>query len=235
MAEFLTTSGTSNWIEKIIIEAAQQLVLISPYLKFSKTFQERLNDASKRGVNIVIIYGKDELKESEKQMLSSLEHVDLYYFVNLHAKCYYNENNMVITSMNMYEFSEKNNREMGVLIRKANDADLFENAVNEAISIKNNAKVVQVRNKQSNSNIRKQETKKLRNKTINELGFCIRCGVNITYNPNRPLCESCFFKWSPWQNYDYIEKKCHCCGGEMPTSMGKPLCLDCFTRNYNKC
>lgn len=231
MAEFLTTSGTSNWIEKIIIEAKQQLVLISPYLKFSKTFQERLNDASKRGVNIVIIYGKDELKQSEKQMISSLEHVDLYYFVNLHAKCYYNENDMVITSMNMYEFSEKHNREMGVLIRKTNDVDLFENAVNEAISIRNNAKIIQVRNKQSNSNIRKQETKKQRNKTTKELGFCIRCGGNILYNLNRPLCESCFTNWSYWQNYDYIEKKCHCCGEEMPTSMGKPLCLDCFIMN----
>jgi phosphatidylserine/phosphatidylglycerophosphate/cardiolipin synthase-like enzyme len=231
MAEFLTTSGTSNWIEKIIIEAKEQLVLISPYLKFSKTFQERLNDTSKRGVNIVIIYGKDELKESEKQMISTLEHVNLYFFVNLHAKCYYNENNMVITSMNMYEFSEKNNREMGVLIRKTNDVDLFENAVNEAISIKNNAKVIQVRYNQRNANIRKQETKKQGHKGTNKWGFCIRCGENIPYNPNRPLCESHFLSWSYWQNYDFIENRCHCCGEEMPSSMGKPLCLDCFTRN----
>jgi hypothetical protein len=117
------------------------------------------------------------------------------------------------------------------LIRKTNDVDLFENAVNEAISIKNNAKVIQVRYNQRNANIRKQETKKQGHKGTNKWGFCIRCGENIPYNPNRPLCESHFLSWSYWQNYDFIENRCHCCGEEMPSSMGKPLCLDCFTRN----
>ncbi len=62
MAEFLTTSGTSHHIENIIIDAKTKLVLVSPYLQISKTFYERLKDASNKGVQIKIIYGKDELK-----------------------------------------------------------------------------------------------------------------------------------------------------------------------------
>jgi len=65
MAEFLTTSGTSHHIENIIMEAKQKLLLVSPYLKLSKTLHERLKDASERGVKIKIIYGKDELKPNE--------------------------------------------------------------------------------------------------------------------------------------------------------------------------
>jgi hypothetical protein len=108
MAEFLTTNGTSLQIENIIIDAKTKLILVSPYLQLSKTLYERLKDASNRNVVIKIIYGKDELKPNEKNSLAELKNVEIYFFENLHAKCYFNETKMVITSMNMYEFSEKN-------------------------------------------------------------------------------------------------------------------------------
>ena len=43
------------------------------------------------------------------------DHVHLYFSKNLHAKCYLNEKKMIITSMNLYEFSQVNNREMAFL------------------------------------------------------------------------------------------------------------------------
>jgi phosphatidylserine/phosphatidylglycerophosphate/cardiolipin synthase-like enzyme len=113
MAEFLTTTGVSHHIENIIKTAKKNLYLISPYLKLTKNFYERLKDASDRGVVIEIYYGKNELDFTEKQKLNQLRNVQLFFSANLHAKCFYNEETMVITSMNMYEFSEKNNREMG--------------------------------------------------------------------------------------------------------------------------
>ncbi|MDQ7089342.1 MAG: phospholipase D-like domain-containing protein [Methylococcales bacterium] len=116
MAEFLTTSAGTYQIEQIILTAKDQLFLFSPYLKFSKTMFERLKDTAERNIKITIIYGKNELKATEKQKLLSLDNVSLYFFENLHAKCYFNEGSMVITSMNIYEFSEKNNREMGDII-----------------------------------------------------------------------------------------------------------------------
>ena len=130
MAEFLTTNGISYQIENIIIDAKSKLFLVSPFLQLSKTLFERLKDASNKGVKIKIIYGKDDLKPNEKNSLAELTNVELYYFQNLHAKSYFNEFKMVITSMNMYEFSEKNNREMGVLIDAVNDKLLYEKASN---------------------------------------------------------------------------------------------------------
>ena len=135
MAEFLTTNGTSYNIENIIIDAKGRLILISPYLQLSKTFYERLKDASNRNVRVTIVYGKDELKPNEKNSLAELKNVELKFFQNLHAKCYLNETKMVITSMNMYEFSEKTNREMGVLIDSKQDKELFDKAVAEVKSI----------------------------------------------------------------------------------------------------
>ena len=90
MAEFLTTNGVSFRIETIIMEARKKLVLVSPFLQLSKTFFERLKDASNRNVEIIIIYGKDELKPNERNSLAELKSVELYFFENLHAKCYFN-------------------------------------------------------------------------------------------------------------------------------------------------
>ena len=115
MAKFLTTSGVSYQVELIIKEANKKLVLISPYIQISKVLLERLQNASDKGVQIHLIYGKDELKPVEKKQLNSIENLKLYYYQNLHAKCYFNEKTMVITSMNLYEFSDKHNREMGVI------------------------------------------------------------------------------------------------------------------------
>jgi phosphatidylserine/phosphatidylglycerophosphate/cardiolipin synthase-like enzyme len=135
MAKFLTTSGVSHEVENIVKEAKKKLVLISPYIQINKMLLERLKIASAKGVQITFIYGKTELNLIEKKQLESIENLKLYFYPNLHAKCYFNEKLMVITSMNLYAFSEKNNREMGILINKVDDIEVFNDAVEEALSI----------------------------------------------------------------------------------------------------
>jgi phosphatidylserine/phosphatidylglycerophosphate/cardiolipin synthase-like enzyme len=229
MADFLTTNGTSYHIEKVIVGAQKKLVLVSPYLQISKTFLERLKDATGKGVIVKIIFGKDELKPNEKNSLAELKNVELFFFENLHAKCYFNESEMVITSMNMYEFSEKNNREMGVYITKANDAELFEKAVNETHSIIQSSELIQL------SKTRRQFYQGKHSDKINSdkrkkpsRGYCIRCEERIPYAPEKPYCWDCFAIWSQFNNPSYEENVCHSCGEFEVTSMLKPLCYDCF-------
>lgn len=231
MAEFLTTNGTSYNIENIIIGAKSKLILVSPYLQISKTFYERLKDASNKGVQIKIIYGKDELKPNERNSLAELKNVQLFFFENLHAKCYFNENTMVITSMNMYEFSEKNNREMGVLIDKVKDKELFDKAVAETLSIVQSAEEIPLR--KATRQVVQKETKKegllgklLFKKVVR--GYCIRCEDRIDYDPERPFCVDCYHKWNIYGNEDYVENVCHRCGEYEKTTMAKPQCYDCF-------
>lgn len=223
MAKFLTTSGTSHHIENIILGAKKELFLVSPYLQISKTFFERLRDASNRGVSITIIYGKNNLQEFQLRSLQEIKNIQLYFFENLHAKCYFNEANMVITSMNMYEFSEKNNREMGILIQRKKDEDIFIDAVMETSSILESAFHMR------NGNLHTQSTQGFP-KNIQK-GFCIRCETKIPYDPEKPYCRDCYYSWSEWENYDYVEKICHCCGKPEPTSMMKPECYKCYRDN----
>lgn len=155
MAEFLTTHGTASRIEEIMINAKKEIYLVSPFLQISRTFYQRLIEASDFGVEIKIIYGKNELKSNEWNSLVDIPKLELYYLDNLHAKCYFNESKMVITSMNMYEFSEKNNREMGVLVDIKNDLELYDSAKRETLSIIKLAERKNLNTKQDHKEIRK--------------------------------------------------------------------------------
>lgn len=60
------------------------------------------------------------MSERDKQKLKSIDNLNLMNHPNVHAKCHYNENYLLIASMNLYEYSEINNREMGVLFHRVN-------------------------------------------------------------------------------------------------------------------
>ena len=220
-----------------MMEAKREIYLVSPFLQLSKTFYERLKDASRNNVKIKIVYGKDELKPNERNSLAGLSNLELFYFENLHAKCYFNESRMVITSMNMYEFSEKNNREMGVLIDLKNDMDLFEKAKKEAISIIGSSETI-ILNRSERLSPKKEDYKKYiaePKKDYNQgyRGYCIRCTKRIPLDPTRPYCNECFTVWVQWSNPEFQENNCHICGEYCQSTMSKSLCYKCF-QNYPK-
>jgi len=128
MAKYLRTSSISAELENLIRDARKVLYIISPYLKLSDQIKELLNDKEREKVDVRIIFGKQELAPDEMSFLENLRYVRLYFSKNLHAKCYLNEHKMIIASMNLYEFSQQNNREMGILIDKENENDKTKNS-----------------------------------------------------------------------------------------------------------
>ncbi len=130
MAEYLRTSGVSSELEKLIIGAKNELYIISPYLKLSDRVKALLKDKELDKVETTIIFGKKDLAPGEMNFLENLSYVRLYFLKNLHAKCYLSESKMIISSMNLYEFSQLHNTEMGILINVDNedDRDVYEEA-----------------------------------------------------------------------------------------------------------
>lgn len=235
MAEFLTTKGVSYKIENIIRHAQKEVVLVSPFLQLSPTFLERLKEAELHNVNITIIYGKNDLKASEADQLSQLKKLNLYFLENLHAKCFYNEAELVITSMNMYSFSEENNREMGICVTKRDDTRLYEEAVRESVSILNAAQLKPLKNtlKARKGSEKKSQSFSFKNtpsffQTKSNSGHCIRCGNSVPFDTERPYCGSCFQTWAQFENPDYEEYSCHRCGKENYSTMIKPVCYSCY-------
>lgn len=223
MAEFLTTTAVSYQIDQILITAEREVVLISPFLKLSRTLVQRLQDCERRDVALRIVYGKSDLKDDQRGVLSALKNLELSFLENLHAKCYYNERRLVISSMNMYEFSEVHNREMGILLTSDADPKTFAEARREAESILQAAAVELGGNGGSRliaTVIGKQRAE--------STGRCIRCGAPRNIDPARPLCHGCYSVWSQYGDPYYMEVYCHMCGKKAETSVAKPLCGRCF-------
>lgn len=132
MAKFLNTSATNYYLEELIKNASERLVLISPYLKLNDRIKELLEDKNRLKIDIRIVYGKSELQPEEINWLKELSFVRTSFCKNLHAKCYFNESNCIITSLNLYEFSQVNNNEMGIYISREEDTEIYLDAHEEA-------------------------------------------------------------------------------------------------------
>ena len=132
MAKFLNTSATNYFLEELIKTARDRLILISPFLKLNDRVKELLEDKNRLKIDVRIVYGKNELQPEEINWLKELNYVRTSFCKNLHAKCYLNEELCIITSLNLYEFSQVNNNEMGVLINRTEDADLYRDTYEES-------------------------------------------------------------------------------------------------------
>ena len=132
MAKFLNTSAANYYLEELIKQARERLIIISPFLKFNDRIKELLVDKDRMKIDVRIVYGKNELAPSEINWLRSLEFLRTSFCQNLHAKCYMNEQAAIITSMNLYDFSQVNNNEMGVFIRREEEPELFRETFEEA-------------------------------------------------------------------------------------------------------
>lgn len=164
MAKFLNTDLINQWIPRLISESQKELLIIVPYIKTSNLTYQLLFEADQRGVEITVIYRENKLNQSEKEKLNKLKNLNLLCHPNIHAKCYFNEKNMIICSMNLYEYSELNNREMGVLLYKENvdtlyeidDPMIFQDAIEEIQQIFNSSQFEKYSLKAQNQGYKKE-------------------------------------------------------------------------------
>lgn len=140
MAKFLDTQAISNELMKLIKEAKEKIILVSYSFKVNPQIQERLKTKSKIGTlsEIVIVYGKTELKKADLDWMKEIQDLKIYEKTNLHAKCYLNEDKAIICSMNLYDYSQQTNIEMGILITKGDDKEAYEELMDEINNIKVN-------------------------------------------------------------------------------------------------
>jgi phosphatidylserine/phosphatidylglycerophosphate/cardiolipin synthase-like enzyme len=234
VAEFLTTNGISSELEKVIQGAQQRIVLISPYLRVSARLRDYLTQADILKKDIRIVFGKADLKPGEHEWLSKMDSLKLSYRENLHAKCYFNETRAIVTSMNLYEFSQQNNDEMGILVTAEQDKDLYAKVTQDAeriILLSTSWKIPFERVIEPVSEapppapVRRGRTTAVEPAKV---GHCIRCAGEIPLDPLKPYCANDYAKWAEYENPDYKDKYCHACGKKHVATMRRPLCRDCY-------
>lgn len=132
MAKFLNTSAANYYLEEIIRLAHDRLILISPVLRLNDRVKELLEDKNERKIEVHLAYEKNELQPEEVNWLRALSFVRVSFCRNLHAKCYLNEQHCIVSSLNLHELSLAKSNEIGVLISKEDDEELFRTLSDEA-------------------------------------------------------------------------------------------------------
>ena len=238
MVEFCDTKEIAAGIQNIIQDARAEIFLVSPYIKADRQISQRLAAQANPNseVRITVIYGKKE-QPGVWDWLKDLPAVEVLFSPNLHAKCYLNEQVALVTSMNLYDFSEANNDEMGLRVSAKDEPELYKKILSDVRRI---AKYSEVRKAaiakpapavKARPAPKPAPSKPAPTSGIPKVGFCIRDKASIPANPIKPYCDRCYRSWNRYKDPEYEEKHCHICGKENDSTMVKPLCLPCYRRH----
>ena len=235
MAEFLTTTGISYNLEELIKNSDEKLFLVSPYLQIAGSLKHLIEERDLRKIDIRVVYRKDnKINAEDMSFLQELTSVKISACENLHAKCYLNENTAIIASMNLYQYSQQNNREMGIKVEKEKEPDLYNDIFKEVMVILQTSQQPEFSVKKIETDAptasKKVPTKINKKHQKKDMGFCIRCGNDLKFNPEKPLCYKCFKSWGKYSNPEYPEKFCHACGNEHSSTVAKPVCYACYKK-----
>lgn len=263
MAKFISGSDLNSIIEKIFKNSESTIIIVSPFIKLHSRIVDILKSKKDNDkLKIQIVFGKNEneisksLNEENFTFLKDFPNVIIKYESRLHAKYYANESHSILSSMNLYDYSQNNNIEFGIYTSAASFLDEIKGNTldNEAFEyfqevIKNSKtlfekipqyekanfgltkkyscseviidKLSEVFNKPQKNKPNSSKTKPF----VREIGYCIRTGERINFNPDRPFSNRAFQTWSQFGNPDYEENYCHFSGESSngDTSYNKPI------------
>lgn len=246
MIKFLDGDAINAKIIETIKQADEYLLLISPYIKLTERIKSEISYlvSYKPDVEIEVVFGKNSdnpiksLNATDLDFLKTLPNIRISYVQELHAKIYCSEDRLMLTSMNLHQFSQANNYEAafvieggkfmsGLLNNSSNQAwaealDFVNKIISKSILVYSRGYVYKTTflgfmeeltgsEKEDNSDdFFKKNKPKLINNPNN--GFCIRTGVTIPFNIKKPYSDTAFKSWQRFANEDYKEKFCHFSG-----------------------
>jgi phosphatidylserine/phosphatidylglycerophosphate/cardiolipin synthase-like enzyme len=258
MIKFLDGDAINAKISETIRDADEYLKIICPYIKLTEKIKFDLrhlaNDKPK--VTIDFVFGKNEdnqtksLNPNDLDFLKSLGNIRIGYVKDLHAKIYCSEDRLILTSMNLHEFSQAHNHEAAFMIEDSGSIlpllnnkafTAWEEAHNFVKKIIQNSQPVYQKGKVyeinwlglSNKIIQQfdEDNSEMFFKSNNTVsiqasnGFCIRTGTSIPFNLKAPYCNAAYKSWKRFSNENYKEQYCHYSGeasnGE--TSLKSPI------------
>lgn len=298
--EVLSDAEIANALYRLIDDAKKELVLCSPYVQTWDRLWESVRRAIERGVRVILLTREETDGPSRyKQVDAAAPLVRLGASITpvprLHAKIYFNENTLIVGSLNLMETSLVNSRELCFRVHRGQAPEVFlssaryvidllkdfrsetltkdsprfqkagntsttrsssqrpspaqkpsraaaataspEQAFGALIASAVKAVTEQLGEKKSAPAAKTSSAKVStarrtpRARSATSSGACIRCTGDVPFNPDRPLCASCFASWARYQDPHYLEQVCHRCGRDHDTSFAQPLCYSCYRKS----
>ena len=265
LAEVLTeTDEITGKILRIIKDASKKIYLVSPYVQFDEW--PKLKDAlgyalREKKVKLTFIIRKPKKVSKNDpidQLREFLETSTIYLLPDLHSKVYSNEFEALITSMNMHQYSLKNNQEIGVFFNKENEPQLeaIDQHIQYLISIGEEYLTTE-KKKQKRESIERSPPNKLSEaafyvlskgtkwlKVISSEGYENKIAIvnapGLKVGKSYQALVKKYWKETPFgfevefteiQNLQKITGYCIICGKNIDLDPDKPLCKTCYFDN----
>lgn len=252
-AEFLSDYHAIMLNVGDLIKSSEKFIcIVTPYMNWTDELYRVLKVAKSKEIPVLIILrdpaNQQYNNNSLIKELSLFPNIALYYCKDLHAKIYLNEKVAILPSKNLYERKDNNcSIEVGIKISSSNGifeilksiAELKTSMPQSPILTSDTAcKFFNILLKPKkfaesttlNSLLRK--CFEIENKKQEKVGFCIRCGKEIPFSTNAPLCLECWKSWQTYSDYSSRENYCHGCKAKSeyknPIQFSNPLCQKCL-------
>jgi phosphatidylserine/phosphatidylglycerophosphate/cardiolipin synthase-like enzyme len=233
--KLINTEEIHGKVLTLIREARERVTLVSPYVslgtedRLGRAIQEALSRKVKLNV---FIRWDDQTPLKQAFLEGMLPHIQaglgLYTVPGLHAKLYWSESTVILTSLNLLASSVLNSIEAGLCLKegravKESDAFLKREIAPHASPLHTRITGEQLRSHKAPPQPQPRPSSRPKIE-----GHCIRCGGGILLNPSKPYCRDDYEEWAEWSNEDYKDSYCHACGDDYPATMARPLCRECY-------
>jgi len=123
--EFISDQKLNTRIIEIIQGADKFLMLVCPFIQLSPPIKKELKLLKDSNLELFVIFGKNEgnfsksLAADDLELFKSFRNVRIGYVETLHAKFYANQDYLILSSLNLLEYSQIMNSECGIRIKPA--------------------------------------------------------------------------------------------------------------------
>ena len=126
-------------ISTLISESNEKFCAVTPYLDLSRWRKILINleQAIKRGVKIIFYFR--EIRDKDFNVLKALD-IELIQIDGLHTKLYFNDSEVIVSSMNLYEFSDLYSIDIALYFDEPEEYNKIYNYFLKYIESKNNEK-----------------------------------------------------------------------------------------------
>lgn len=122
--ELVTAEGINFRLETMFKQAREWICIISPYIRMGMRLRELLEEKKAAGVTITVVHRE---YFAEHQLPTAV-----FRRQNLHAKCFLTEQAALLGSMNLYDYSQTHNDELGLYFTREDCPDLYRQLDDEA-------------------------------------------------------------------------------------------------------
>ncbi len=226
--KLLNTEQTLAKLLALINGAKKELTLVTPFVDLSDEdpIGHTIRAAMRRKVNVGLVMRLEPRSRPKAEVMDHIGELigrglDVFIIRGLHAKLYWSESEVLVSSQNLYASTLGKTVEFGLW---SNDpAAVVETEtfyVNELKPL-----VLSVEEVFAQNGVEMDE--ELDPDDPNRPGHCIRCADEIPYNVGAPYCDKDYAVWARFKKPDFVDRWCHDCGEKFEATKKQPLCVDC--------